>query len=181
MPWQHQHAQPRRQLDAACGQLHAEPVLGPAAHDVGFAALVPRSLSDVVQLRQIVEASEAAEAHKRHERQRLDALLGWCEATGCRRRPLLEYFGDEPRDACGNCDGCLEPVSTWDGLEAAQMLLSAVYRTGQRFGAAHIVDVLLGKLTDKVQQHGHGEPRGDTQLNIKSEIEGQPEQQHARQ
>jgi len=112
-------------------------------------------LQDVVRLRQMLDQSDANEEHKRFERLKLDALLGWCEATGCRRRPLLEYFGDELSDDCGNCDGCLEPVSTWDGLEAAQKLLSAVYRTGQRFGAAHIVDVLLGKRTDKVQQHGH--------------------------
>jgi len=112
-------------------------------------------LQDVVRLRQMLDQSDADEEHKRFERLKLDALLGWCEATGCRRRPLLEYFGDELQHDCGNCDGCLAPVSTWDGLEAAQKLLSAVYRTGQRFGAAHIVDVLLGKLTDKVQQHGH--------------------------
>ena len=75
--------------------------------------------------------------------------------TGCRRRPLLEYLGDTLPEDCGNCDGCLAPVDTWDGTEAAQKLLSAVYRTGQRFGAAHIVDVLLGKATDKVTQNGH--------------------------
>ena len=97
----------------------------------------------------------AGEERKRHDRQKLDALLGWCEVTDCRRRPLLAYFGDEMAGPCGNCDNCLSPPATWDGTVAAQKLLSAVYRTGQRFGAAHVVDVLLGKDTDKVRQHGH--------------------------
>jgi len=112
-------------------------------------------LQDVVRLRQMVDESPAGEEHKRHERQKLDTLLGWCEVTECRRRPLLNYFGDEQPDDCGNCDNCLKPPATRDGTEDAQKLLSAVYRTGQRFGAAHVVDVLLGKDTPKVQQHGH--------------------------
>jgi ATP-dependent DNA helicase RecQ len=112
-------------------------------------------LQDVVRLRQMLDGSQADEEYKRFERYKLDALLGWCETTGCRRRPLLEYFGDTLAEDCGNCDGCLDPVDTWDGLEAAQKLLSAVYRTGQRFGAMHIIDVLLGKTTDKTQQHRH--------------------------
>ena len=112
-------------------------------------------LQDVVRLRQMVDESDADEEHKRHDRQKLDALLGWCEVTDCRRRPLLAYFGDEYPQDCGNCDNCLAPPATWDGTEAAQKLLSAVYRTGQRFGAAHVVDVLLGKDTDKIRQHGH--------------------------
>ena len=112
-------------------------------------------LQDVVRLRQMVDQSDADEEYKRYERYKLDALLGWCEAMGCRRRPLLEYFGDSLENDCGNCDGCIAPVESWDGLEAAQKLLSAVYKTGQRFGAAHLVDVLLGKNTDKVQQYDH--------------------------
>ena len=112
-------------------------------------------LQDVVRLGQMVDESEAGEDRKRHDRQKLDALLGWCEVTECRRRPLLEYFGDELSEPCGNCDNCLSPPVTWDGTEAARKLMSAVYRTGQRFGAAHVVDVLLGKDTDKVRQHGH--------------------------
>ncbi len=112
-------------------------------------------LQDVVRLRQMVDDSEANEERKRHDRQKLDALLGWCEITDCRRRPLLAYFGDEYPKACGNCDNCLHPPASWDGTEAAQKLMSAVYRTGQRFGAAHVVDVLLGKDTDKIRQHGH--------------------------
>ena len=112
-------------------------------------------LQDVVRLRQMLDESQADEEYKRYESFKLDALLGWCEVTGCRRRPLLAYFGDSQDKDCGNCDGCLTPANTWDGAEAAQKLLSAVYRSGQRFGAAHLVDVLLGKETDKVLQHGH--------------------------
>ena len=112
-------------------------------------------LQDVVRLRQMLDESQADEEYKRFEGFKLDALLGWCEVTGCRRRPLLAYFGDSQDEDCGNCDGCLTPASTWDGTAAAQKLLSAVYRSGQRFGAAHLVDVLLGKETDKVLQHGH--------------------------
>jgi len=112
-------------------------------------------LQDVVRLRQMLEESQANDEYKRYEGFKLDALLGWCEVTGCRRRPLLAYFGDSQDKDCGNCDGCLTPASTWDGTEAAQKLLSAVYRSDQRFGAAHLVDVLQGKETDKVRQHGH--------------------------
>jgi ATP-dependent DNA helicase RecQ len=112
-------------------------------------------LQDVVRLRQMIDESPAGEARKRHDVQKLDALLGWCEVTSCRRKPLLAYFGDDSNANCGNCDNCLDPPVTWDGSEAARKLLSAVYRTGQVFGAAHIVDVLLGNETDKVIQHGH--------------------------
>ncbi|HEY8519384.1 MAG TPA: DNA helicase RecQ [Gammaproteobacteria bacterium] len=112
-------------------------------------------LSDVVQLRQLVEGSEASEEHKRLERHRLDALLGWCEVTECRRRPLLAYFGEERAEPCGNCDNCLAPPATWGGTEAARKLLSAVYRTGQRFGAAHVVDVLRGVANEKVARFRH--------------------------
>jgi ATP-dependent DNA helicase RecQ len=112
-------------------------------------------LADVVQLRQLVDNSGADEARKWRERQKLDALLGWCEVTECRRRPLLKYFGDDVGEHCGNCDNCLAPPETWDGTEAAQKLLSAVYRTGQRFGAVHVVDVLVGNSTEKVTRNGH--------------------------
>ncbi len=114
-------------------------------------------LQDVVRLRQMVDESPADEQHKRLERHKLDALLGWCEMTECRRRALLAYFGDTLAAPCGNCDNCLQPPPTWDATEAARQLLSCVYRTGQRFGAAHVVDVLLGKTTEKVAQHRHGE------------------------
>ena len=114
-------------------------------------------LQDVVRLRQMAEQSEADEAHKRIERGKLDALLGWCEVTTCRRRALLEYLGDSlaEDEGCGNCDICLSPPRTWDGTVEAQKLLSCVYRTGQYFGAAHVVDVLRGKETPKVLQHRH--------------------------
>ena len=85
----------------------------------------------------------------------LDDLLGWCEVTECRRRSLLAYFGDMLDEDCGNCDICLTPPEVFDGTEVAQKILSTVYRTGQRFGAVHVIDVLMGKDTDKVRQHRH--------------------------
>ncbi len=112
-------------------------------------------LQDVVRLRQMVDESPADEEFKRRERVKLDALLGWCEVTACRRRSLLAYFGDSLDEDCGNCDVCLTPPDLFDGTEAAQKILSAVYRTGQRFGAMHVIDVLLGKDNQKVRQHGH--------------------------
>lgn len=112
-------------------------------------------LQDVVRLRQMVDASTAGEIHKRSERGKLDALLGWCEVTECRRRSLLAYFGDTQIEDCGNCDVCLTPPEVFDGTEVAQKILSTVYRTGQRFGAVHVIDVLMGKDTDKVRQHQH--------------------------
>ena len=112
-------------------------------------------LNDVVQRSQMLERSDADEIHKRNERSKLDSLLGWCEVTQCRRSSMLEYFGEELQAPCGNCDTCLDPPKTRHGTEIAQKLLSCIYRTGQRFGALHIIDVLLGKDTEKVRQHGH--------------------------
>ena len=112
-------------------------------------------MADVVMLRQMVDGSDAGEERKRLERQKLDLLLGFCESTRCRRQSLLEYFGERRATPCGNCDNCLDPPDTWDGTTAAQKALSCVYRTGQRFGVVHLVDVLLGKTTDKVRQFGH--------------------------
>ena len=112
-------------------------------------------LQDVVRLRQMVDASVAGEDRKRVERHKLDALLGWCEITECRRRALLAYFGDTQVQDCGNCDVCLRPPKTWDATIAAQQLLSTVYRTGQRFGPAHVIDVVRGKPSDKTRQHRH--------------------------
>jgi ATP-dependent DNA helicase RecQ len=114
-------------------------------------------LQDVVRLRQMVDSSPAGEIKKRNDRIKLDALLGWCEVTACRRRSLLAYFGDQLGADCGNCDICLVPPDVFDGTEVAQKILSAVYRTGQRFGALHVIDVLMGKDTEKVQQNGHAE------------------------
>ncbi len=112
-------------------------------------------LQDVIKLRQMMENSEGSEEHKRAEQHRLSAMLGLCEVTSCRRRALLNYFGDALPQDCGNCDTCLEPVNTWDGTEAARMALSAAYRTGQRFGVNYLIDVLLGANTDKIHQYNH--------------------------
>lgn len=112
-------------------------------------------LQDVVRLSRMVEESEANDDHKRIERAKLDALLGWCEVTTCRRRHLVGYFGETLDEDCGNCDICLRPPITWDGTEAAQKALSCVYRTEQRFGAGHIIDVLRGQQRDKVQRFRH--------------------------
>ncbi|HCA26255.1 MAG TPA: ATP-dependent DNA helicase RecQ, partial [Betaproteobacteria bacterium] len=112
-------------------------------------------LQDVIMLRQMQEDSEANEAHKRTERHKLDAMLGFCELTGCRRQALLRYFDDHLEQPCGNCDTCLEPPQTWDATVAAQKALSCVYRTGQRFGVAYLVEVLLGKGNERMQRFGH--------------------------
>ncbi|GBG12694.1 ATP-dependent DNA helicase RecQ [Novimethylophilus kurashikiensis] len=112
-------------------------------------------LGDVVSMRQMLDGSDAPEERKRVERRKLDALLGFCESTACRHQTILRYFGEEHPGDCGQCDNCLEPVETWDGTQAAQMALSCVYRTGQRFGVVHLVDVLLGKETDKIRQFNH--------------------------
>ena len=112
-------------------------------------------MADVVMLRQMVDNGDASEERKRVERQKLDALLGFCESTRCRRQTLLQYFGEHLAKPCGNCDNCIEPPATWDGTTAAQKALSCVYRTGQRFGVMHLIDVLLGKTTERMQQFGH--------------------------
>lgn len=112
-------------------------------------------LQDVITLRQMVEASQADELHKRVERHKLDSMLGFCELTGCRRQALLRYFGEISDKPCGNCDNCLNPPDTWDGTDAARKALSCVYRTGQRFGVHHIIDVLRGKSNERIQRLGH--------------------------
>ena len=112
-------------------------------------------LGDVVSMRQMLDSGDAPEERKRVERQKLDALLGFCESTACRHQTLLRYFGEEHPGGCAQCDNCLEPVDTWDATEAARMALSCVYRTGQRFGVVHLIYVLLGKATAKVEQFNH--------------------------
>ncbi len=112
-------------------------------------------LQDVIKLRQMMASSDGSQEHKRAEQQRLNAMLGLCEITTCRRQALLNYFDDAMAEPCGNCDTCLEPVNTWDGTEAARKALSVVYRTGQRFGVAHLVDVLRGADSDKIFQCDH--------------------------
>ncbi len=112
-------------------------------------------LGDVVSMRQMLLSGDAPEERKRVELQKLDALLGFCESTSCRHQTLLRYFGEAHPGDCHECDNCLSPVDTWDATQAAQMALSCVYRTGQRFGVAHLIDVLIGKSTVKVEQFNH--------------------------
>ena len=110
---------------------------------------------DIARARGFIAQSDANEARKTEETRRLGALIAFLETGGCRRIPLLEYFG-EPRPApCGNCDNCLDPPALQDATEAARKLLSAVYRTGQRFGVGHLVDVLMGKSGEKITKFGH--------------------------
>ena len=111
-------------------------------------------LGDLVNLRRMLDQSEGSEEFRRVSFAKLDALLGFCESAGCRRVRLLHYFGEEGQP-CGNCDTCLDPPQTWDATEAARKALSCIYRTGQRFGAVHLIDVLRGKATDRVTQWNH--------------------------
>ncbi|HYA49789.1 MAG TPA: DNA helicase RecQ [Streptosporangiaceae bacterium] len=115
-------------------------------------------LSDVVQQRKLIDTSEGSEAHRRRLSRHLDAMLALCETVQCRRAQLLGYFGERAA-ACGNCDTCQSPPQSWDGTVAAQKILSAVYRLQrerhQRFGAGHVIDILLGRETAKIAQHGH--------------------------
>ncbi|RCK24979.1 ATP-dependent DNA helicase RecQ [Thalassospira profundimaris] len=112
-------------------------------------------LSDIVSIRSMVASSDAPEAQKRIESRKLDALVGLAETTKCRRQVILSYFGEDQHQPCGNCDTCLEPVDTWDATDASRKALSAVYRTGQRFGPAHVIEVLMGRKTEKIRQNSH--------------------------
>jgi len=112
-------------------------------------------LNDAVQRRRMIEQSEAGDERKRVERQKLDAMLAYCELATCRRINLLSYFGEHPQATCGNCDTCLEPPETWDATEPARKLLSAVYRTGQRFGANYLTEHLRGETSDRAERLGH--------------------------
>jgi ATP-dependent DNA helicase RecQ len=112
-------------------------------------------LQDVVRLGRMVDESGLSDKMKGLERRKLNALLGWCEITTCRRQALLAHFEDSLDEPCGNCDICLHPPATWDGTQAAQKLLSCVYRTGQRFGSGHVIDVLVGKDTEKTLNNRH--------------------------
>jgi ATP-dependent DNA helicase RecQ len=113
------------------------------------------SLADVVAMRKLQENSDGDESFKRIQNRKLEALLGFCETVECRRQVLLGYFGEVYPTACKNCDNCSQKVETWDGTVAAQKALSCVYRTGQRFGAAHLTDILMGNSTRRVQRLGH--------------------------
>jgi ATP-dependent DNA helicase RecQ len=117
-------------------------------------ALMIYGLNDTALHRHFIETGNASAQQKKVEHQKLNCLLNFCEAVNCRRQVLLNYFG-ESNDPCGQCDNCLEKPETFDATIDAQKALSAVYRTGQRFGAGHVIDVLLGKATDKVVQNQH--------------------------
>ena len=112
-------------------------------------------LQDVLTLRQFLQKSNADQTHKRVEHNKLESMLGLCELIACRRQALLGYFDEISNKACGACDNCVSPPEKWDGTEAAQKVLSTIYRTGQRFGVNYVIDVLLAKADDRIQQNGH--------------------------
>jgi ATP-dependent DNA helicase RecQ len=112
-------------------------------------------LGDVVTLKQMIESGDAGEERKRVERRKLDALLGYCESTSCRRQQLLASFGETYPGHCGHCDNCMEPPRTWDATDAARKAMSCIYRTGQRFGALHVIAVLRGEDSERIRQLGH--------------------------
>ncbi|WP_299809213.1 DNA helicase RecQ [uncultured Roseibium sp.] len=118
-------------------------------------AFMAYGMADLVQRRRMIAEGDAPDEVKRAENAKLNALLGICETSGCRRQALLAHFGETYPKPCGNCDTCLSPVETWDGTEAAQKFMSAIYRTGQRFGTGHVIDVLLGKSNEKTTRFGH--------------------------
>ena len=112
-------------------------------------------LQDVIFLKQMLNNSEGDERHKRVEQHKLDAMLALCEETRCRRQALLAYFDEDMPQPCGHCDNCMDGVQTWDATEPARQALSAIYRTGQRYGVGHLVDVLLGRDNEKIRTVGH--------------------------
>ena len=117
-------------------------------------ALMIYGMSDAAMQRNFIDDSNAPEIQKRIEHTKLNALLGLCEVAGCRRQVILEYFGDHGQP-CGNCDTCNTPPETFEGTIAAQKALSCVYRTGQRFGVSYLIDVLLGKTSERLEKFGH--------------------------
>ncbi|TLX14079.1 DNA helicase RecQ [Rhizobium sp. MHM7A] len=112
-------------------------------------------MADVIQRRRMIDEGNAADEIKRVERAKLNALLAICETASCRRQAILAHFGEAHAGRCGNCDTCLKPVETWEGTEAAIKALAAVYRTGERFGAGHVIDVLVGNVNEKTERFGH--------------------------
>ncbi len=112
-------------------------------------------LQDVILLRQMVQNTDANEQFKRIAHHKLEAMLGLCELTTCRRQTLLAYFQENLSKPCGNCDNCNNPPQTWDASTVAQKALSCIYRTGQRFGVNYVIDVLLGKQDERIQRNGH--------------------------
>ncbi len=120
-------------------------------------ALLLYGTADIGSQQHLIETSESSDERKRVERQKLSELLAFCETISCRRQLLLAHFGESHPGSCGNCDNCLDPPRSWDGTIAAQKALSCAYRTGERFGIGHLIDVLLGRKTEKVERVGHDE------------------------
>lgn len=118
-------------------------------------AFMTYGMQDIVQRQRMIDSGESTDEVKRIERAKLNALVGICETAGCRRRAILSHFGETHQADCGNCDTCTNPVEQWDGTDAAIKALAAVYRTGERFGGGHLIDVLVGKVTDKTERFGH--------------------------
>lgn len=112
-------------------------------------------MQDMIFRKKMIEETETPESQKRVERARLNGLLAICESATCRRKAILGHFGEEHSGHCGNCDTCRNPVEVYDGTEVAIVALAAIYRTGERFGAGHVIDVLLGKTNDKTKRFGH--------------------------
>ena len=112
-------------------------------------------LQDVITLRQMMQESDAHSDYKRIQHHKLESMLAFCELTSCRRQNLLSYFSETLAEPCGNCDICLSPPETWDATVAAQKALSCIYRTGQTFGVTYVIDVLLGKDNERIQQNRH--------------------------
>ncbi|MEM5470249.1 DNA helicase RecQ [Hoeflea sp. AS60] len=112
-------------------------------------------MADVIQRGRMIDGGGSSEDIKRVERSKLNALLGICETSGCRRQAILSHFGEAHQGNCGNCDTCIKPVETWDGTDAAIKALAAIYRTGERFGTGHLIDVLTGNENDKTSRFGH--------------------------
>jgi len=112
-------------------------------------------IPDVMSLLRLLDLGDLTDRQRRIERQKIEAFLGYCEAVSCRRQVLLGYFGELDHPPCGNCDNCREPVPSWDGTVAAQKALSAIYRTGQRFGTGHLIDLLAGAETERILRLGH--------------------------
>src|SRR5699024_6107916 len=110
---------------------------------------------DVVMLQKMLSDSSGSEEHKRKEHHKLQAMLGLCETTTCRRQLLLRYFGEDTEGQCGNCDNCLHPPATWDATVAVQKALSCIHRTGQRFGVNHLVQVLRGATSQRIMEFNH--------------------------
>ena len=112
-------------------------------------------MADVIQRGRMIDNGTSGDDIKRVERSKLNALLAICETSGCRRQAILGHFGEAHAGGCGNCDTCLKPVETWDGTDAAIKALAAIYRTGERFGTGHLIDVLLGTENEKTTRLGH--------------------------